>query len=61
MFTSGPAHGETLGEWRGEPLYHASLDPADYRALLIGAGLSVEGDGAETGVWLARRALLSAK
>ena len=30
-------------------------------ALLVGAGLSVEGDGAETGVWLARRAILSAK
>lgn len=61
MFTSGPAHGETIGEWRGEPLYHGSLDPAAYRALLVGAGLSVEGDGAETGVWLARRAILSAK
>lgn len=61
MFTSGPAHGETLGEWRGEPLYHGSLDPAAYRALLVEAGLSVEGDGAETGVWLARRAFLSAK
>lgn len=61
MFTSGPAHGETLGEWRGEPLYHGSLDPAAYRALLVEAGLSVEGEGAETGVWLARRAFLSAK
>jgi SAM-dependent methyltransferase len=61
MFTSGPAHGETLGEWRGEPLYHGSLDPAAYRALLIEAGLSVEGDGGGTGVWLARRAFLSAK
>ena len=61
MFTSGPAHGETIGEWRGEPLYHGSLDPAAYRALLIEAGLSLEADGAETGVWLARRAFLSAK
>ncbi|MBB5739106.1 MAG: class I SAM-dependent methyltransferase [Pseudomonadota bacterium] len=61
MFTSGPAHGETIGEWRGEPLYHGSLDPAAYRALLAEAGLSMEADGAETGVWLARRAILSAK
>ena len=61
MFTSGQAHGETIGQWRGEPLYHASLDPEAYRALLAEAGLRVEYDGAETGVWLARRAFLSAK
>lgn len=61
MFTSGQAHGETIGDWRGEPLYHASLDPGAYRALLAGAGLRIEYDGAETGVWLARRAFLSAK
>ncbi len=34
MFTSGPVSGEALGSWRGEPLYHASLDSRDYRALL---------------------------
>lgn len=61
MFTSGPAHGETIGVWRGEPLYHASLDPEAYRALLTDAGLTIDGDGAKTGVWLARRAFLSAK
>jgi SAM-dependent methyltransferase len=61
MFTSGQAHGETIGDWRGEPLYHASLGPEAYRALLIDAGLRVEYDGAETGVWLAERAFLSAK
>ena len=61
MFTSGQAHGETIGDWRGEPLYHASLAPEAYRALLADAGLRVEYDGAETGVWLARRAFLSAK
>jgi SAM-dependent methyltransferase len=59
MFTAGPAHGETVGEWRGEPLYHGSLDPDAYRRLLIEAGLTVE--AAENGVWLARRAFLSAK
>lgn len=61
MFTSGQAHGETIGDWRGEPLYHASLGPEAYRALLIDAGLRVEYDGAATGVWLAERAFLSAK
>ena len=34
MFTSGPAHGEAIGSYKGEPLYHASLDAAEYRALL---------------------------
>ncbi len=61
MFTSGQAYGETIGQWRGEPLYHASLDPEAYRALLADAGLRVEYDRAESGVWLCRRAFLSAK
>jgi len=34
MFTSGPAHGEAIGSFGGEPLYHASLDPDEYRSLL---------------------------
>src|SRR5512144_354065 len=34
MFTSGPAHGEAIGSFGGEPLYHASLDAAEYRSLL---------------------------
>jgi SAM-dependent methyltransferase len=59
MFTAGPAHGETIGEWRGEPLYHGSLDPETYSDLLTEGGLTVE--AAENGVWLARRAILSAK
>lgn len=61
MFTSGQAYGEIIGDWRGEPLYHASLGPEAYRAPLADAGLRVEYDGAETGVWLAGRAFLSAK
>lgn len=61
LFTSGPQAGEDIGEWRGEPLYHASLDPADYRDILQDAGFSVEvrgpGDAEGVGglVWLARR------
>ena len=60
MFTAGPAHGEAIGEWRGEPLYHGSLDPDAYHALLGEADLTVESAG-DQGVWLARRAILSAK
>ena len=41
MFTSGPAHGEAIGEMGGEPLYHASLDPAEYRSLLERNGFRV--------------------
>lgn len=41
MFTSGPAHGEAIGSYRGEPLYHGSLDPAEYERLLCGSGFSI--------------------
>jgi SAM-dependent methyltransferase len=41
MFTSGPAHGIAMGSFGGEPLFHASLDPAEYRALLAANGFSV--------------------
>jgi SAM-dependent methyltransferase len=34
LFTSGPGHGEAIGMFEGEPLYHASLDYAEYRNLL---------------------------
>jgi ubiquinone/menaquinone biosynthesis C-methylase UbiE len=41
MFTSGTAHGEHIGEWQGEPLYHASLDSAEYERLLDAYGFDV--------------------
>ncbi len=41
LFTSGPAHGEAIGSYRGEPLYHASLSEAEYRALLAANGFAV--------------------
>jgi SAM-dependent methyltransferase len=41
MFTSGPAYGEAIGSYCGEPLYHASLDPEEYRALLDENGFRV--------------------
>lgn len=60
MFTSGRDEGEAIGEYCGEPLYHASLDTAEYRRLLQAHGFRVEAhvlDDAECGghtVWLAR-------
>jgi SAM-dependent methyltransferase len=41
MFTSGPAHGEAIGEYKSEPLYHGSLDGAEYRSLLDENGFDV--------------------
>ncbi|KRE24346.1 methyltransferase [Bosea sp. Root483D1] len=41
LFTSGPGHGEAIGSFEGEPLYHASLDPAEYRSLLDENGFAV--------------------
>ena len=61
MFTSGRDHGVAMGEFEGEPLYHASLDPAEYRTLLAANGFEVAtqvfddpGCGGHS-VWLARR------
>ena len=60
MFTSGPAHGEAIGSFGGEPLYHASLDQAEYRSLLDRNGFHVvshvvgdPGCGGHT-IWLAQ-------
>lgn len=61
LFTSGPAHGEALGRYAGETLYHASLDAREYRALLATHGFQVVAHCAEDPdcgghtVWLARR------
>jgi SAM-dependent methyltransferase len=30
MFNTGPQHGEAIGEYGGDPLYHASLSPIEY-------------------------------
>ena len=60
LFTSGPAQGEAIGTYQGEPLYHASLDPAEYRTLLAASGFVVVRHVAEDPecgghtVWLAR-------
>ncbi len=41
MFTSGGSHGEAIGSYHGEPLYHASLAPEEYRTLLTANGFRV--------------------
>lgn len=61
LFTSGPRHGEAIGSFRGEPLYHASLSPDEYRALFAANGFALVGEKMEDldcgghSVWLARR------
>ncbi len=62
LFTSGPKHGEAIGELCSEPLYHASLDPSEYRTLLNAHGfhfIDARIEDADCGghsVWLARHA-----
>ncbi|QMV17424.1 methyltransferase domain-containing protein [Granulicella sp. 5B5] len=41
MFTSGPSHGEIVGQLEGDPLYHASFAAAEYRQLLAEQGFAV--------------------
>lgn len=41
LFNTGPANGIAMGEFEGEELYHASLAPAEYRAILAESGLTV--------------------
>jgi SAM-dependent methyltransferase len=61
LFTSGPAFGEAVGALEGEPLYHASLDPDEYRDQLTRIGFDVvahrveDPDCGGRTVWLARR------
>lgn len=62
MFTSGTEYGEAIGEYHGEPLYHASLAPEEYESLLDRHGFRVlehvvedPACGGHT-IWLAKRA-----
>jgi hypothetical protein len=60
MFTSGHLHGEAIGTFQGEPLYHGSLDEAEYRSLLVQNGFEVvsyvvkDPDCDQHTVWLAQ-------
>ena len=59
LFTAAPESGDTLGVWRGEPLYHGGLDPAETDALLTASGLRIlqrrlcDPDCGGASVWLA--------
>ncbi len=61
LFTSGVREGVSIGAFEGQPLYHASLDTAEYTDLLNVNGFSIlqhrEQDPAcgNATVWLARR------
>jgi SAM-dependent methyltransferase len=61
LMTTGPEPGEAIGEFGGEPLFHASLAPDEYRAALATAGFEVldhrvaDPDCGELTVWLAHR------
>lgn len=61
LFTSGPDRGECIGEYRGDPLYHASLAPHEYRALFAAnglAGIAHRADDPDCGnatIWLANK------
>ncbi len=41
MFNTGDGHGEAIGSYRGDPLYHASLAPTEYESLLGQSGFGV--------------------
>jgi len=61
MFNAGLRHGESIGSYQGDPLYHASLDAGEYASLLNEAGFELVehsiNDPAQGGriVWIARR------
>lgn len=60
LFTSGWKRDESYGDFEGEPLYHASLDPREYQDLLAENGFGVvayeerDPEAGEATVWLAR-------
>lgn len=60
MFNSGPNHGEAIGSFAEQALYHASLAPDEYRDRLAQAGFDVVAHRAEDPecggrtVWLAQ-------
>lgn len=62
IFTSGTGHGEAVGTFQGEPLYHGSLDVREYRHLLESNGFDVishvmeDPDCGGATIWVARLA-----
>jgi SAM-dependent methyltransferase len=61
MFTSGLELRESIGTYAGEPLYHSSLDTAEYRLLLEANGFEIvrqvehDPECDRHCVWLARK------
>jgi SAM-dependent methyltransferase len=61
MLTSGDDEGVRIGEWQGEPLYHASLKPTEFETLLAEnhfSRIEAKARDSECGdatVWLARK------
>jgi hypothetical protein len=41
VFNAGFGHGEAVGSYQGDPLYHASLDASEYQALLTDSGFEL--------------------
>ena len=60
MFTSGHLYGEIISTFQGEPIYHGSLDEAEYRSILVQNGFEVvsyvveDPDCGQHTVWLAQ-------
>jgi hypothetical protein len=60
MFNGGPTSGEAVGSYRGDPLYHASLGPAEYAEQLDRIGFEIVAHAIEDRLaggrtaWLAR-------
>lgn len=61
MFTSGTAEGHAIGALNGDPLYHGSLDPEEYRSFLTATGFTVvthvvaDPSCGHRTIWLARQ------
>jgi SAM-dependent methyltransferase len=67
MFNTGPSYGESVGWYRDDPLYHASLDAAEYKELLTRHSFEVIDHRVEDPraggrtVWLTRRGCRSGR
>jgi hypothetical protein len=60
-FNAGSQHGESIGAYGGDPLYHASLSTAEYEAIIARFGFHVlqyatnDVDAGGRTVWLCQR------
>lgn len=64
MLNAGPAYGEAIGSFHGEPLYHSSLDPDEYTELFNRVGFAIMHNvledwqsGGGRSVWVGRKSL----